>query len=306
MILALDRAVGTILQSLEKNNLSDNTIVIFTSDNGGTSIVNQRHINFPFRGWKATFYEGGLRVPLLMKWPKYLPKYSMNSEDIVSHVDIFPTLLHAAAATTRNAVTTPPATDAAAVVGEENDSSAGSETLSTSATATPHDGSSQKNDFDGVSWLPHILSSPLFSQHHQGKFQEKSQICQSNSRTHDTLFWRSGHYSSLRYCQWKYQISSNPSKVWLYDLVNDPQEKQNLATVVSESSDETKSTTKKTIANPDPYIQEVLRELSKRLRDEDRKQVKPLWNSLSETPVLVDKIFKESYVEGDEYIYWPN
>jgi arylsulfatase A-like enzyme len=249
MILALDRAVGTILNALEKNNLSDNTIVIFTSDNGGTSVVNQRHINYPFRGWKATFFDGGLRVPLLMKWPKYIPKYQMNS-DIVSHIDLFPTLLQAAGATT-----------------------------------TP-------NGLDGVSVLPYILPDSFPHQKSRNTddtgTQTDSQYCQSNSQIHKTLFWRSGHYLSLRHCQWKYQISLNPKKRWLYDVTSDPQEKNNLA----ESSDET--------------ILAVLDDLAQMLQRENERQVEPLWASLSETPLLVDKIYRESYVEGDEYIYWPN
>lgn len=39
---------------------------------------------------------------------------------------------------------------------------------------------------------------------------------------------------------------------------------------------------------------------------ENSRQINPLWESLSETPILVDKLFKEPYVEGDEYVYWPN
>jgi arylsulfatase A-like enzyme len=322
MILALDRAVGTILNSLETNHLSDNTIVIFTSDNGGTSVANQRHINFPFRGWKATFFEGGLRVPLLMKWPKYLPKYSMNSDDIVSHVDIFPTLLHAAAATTTPSPPSP--ATAARDEASESDMSAsvadvtsGDETTTSTATTTATTVPSVNDDFDGVSWLPHILSSPLFSNsnsHRNSPLSHKdSKYCETNSKTHDTLFWRSGHYSSLRYCQWKYQISSNPSKVWLYDLVNDPQETLNLATLVREdkegredkNKDEDGEGKRSSIYSM-AFLKEVLEELRQRLEFEDRRQVKPLWDSLSETPVLVDKIFKERYVEGDEYVYWPN
>ena len=67
---ALDRGVGTILSAIEESGKADNTLVIFTSDNGGPGYVGAPAINAPFRGWKATFFEGGLRVPLFLKWPK--------------------------------------------------------------------------------------------------------------------------------------------------------------------------------------------------------------------------------------------
>lgn len=57
VILAIDNAVGTILQTLEETGLKDNTIVIFTNDNGAPNWVMNPNINKPFRGWKATFFE---------------------------------------------------------------------------------------------------------------------------------------------------------------------------------------------------------------------------------------------------------
>jgi len=56
----LDRGVGKVLQGLADTNEADNTLVIFTSDNGG-----EQEVNAPYRGWKATFFfEGGIRVPV--------------------------------------------------------------------------------------------------------------------------------------------------------------------------------------------------------------------------------------------------
>lgn len=57
VVLAIDNAVGTILQALEDTGLKDNTIVIFTNDNGAPNWVMNPNINQPFRGWKATFFE---------------------------------------------------------------------------------------------------------------------------------------------------------------------------------------------------------------------------------------------------------
>lgn len=95
MIVSLDRAIGKILQTLNDLNLMDNTIVIFTSDNGAPNYISQPKLNQPFRGWKATLFEGGLRVPYLIQWPKKIPA-GVQSNAVVSHTDIFATALAAA------------------------------------------------------------------------------------------------------------------------------------------------------------------------------------------------------------------
>lgn len=97
MIRALDRNVGKVLDALKAQGLEDNTLVIFTSDNGGAHYIGLPDINKPFRGWKATFFEGGLHVPFFMKWPARLPKGSIYRQP-VGHVDIFATAAAAAKA----------------------------------------------------------------------------------------------------------------------------------------------------------------------------------------------------------------
>lgn len=97
MIRALDRNVGRVLQALKEQGLDDNTLVIFTSDNGGASYIGLPDLNKPYRGWKATFFEGGIHVPYFMKWPGVLPagaKFGLP----VGHVDIFATAAGAAGA----------------------------------------------------------------------------------------------------------------------------------------------------------------------------------------------------------------
>lgn len=97
MIRALDRGVGNVLGALKANGLEDNTLVIFTSDNGGAHYIGLPEINRPYRGWKATFFEGGIKVPFLMKWPAQLPSGTQSSAPI-GHVDIFSTAAAAAGA----------------------------------------------------------------------------------------------------------------------------------------------------------------------------------------------------------------
>jgi uncharacterized sulfatase len=97
MIRALDRSVGRINEVLEEEGLADNTIVLFTSDNGGPGYLGLPDINEPFRGWKITQFEGGIRVPLFVKWPARIPAATQVDEP-VAHIDMMPTLVAAAGA----------------------------------------------------------------------------------------------------------------------------------------------------------------------------------------------------------------
>jgi len=67
MIRALDRGVGQVLDALRANGLEDDTLVIFTSDNGGAHYIGLPDINKPYRGWKMTFFEGGVHTPFFAK-----------------------------------------------------------------------------------------------------------------------------------------------------------------------------------------------------------------------------------------------
>jgi arylsulfatase A-like enzyme len=90
MVRALDRAVGQVLAVLEEQGLADNTIVIFTSDNGGERFSK----TWPFTGQKTELLEGGLRVPTLLRWPvRVAPQVS---HQVTITMDWLPTLLAAA------------------------------------------------------------------------------------------------------------------------------------------------------------------------------------------------------------------
>lgn len=69
MVRSLDRSVGRVLEALRENGLEENTLVFFTSDNGAPAYIGLPEVNQPFRGWKISFFEGGIHVPYLFKWP---------------------------------------------------------------------------------------------------------------------------------------------------------------------------------------------------------------------------------------------
>ena len=89
MIMSLDRSVGRIVESLEANGLSDNTWIIFTSDNGGANYIGLRYINSPYRGWKLTLFEGGIKVPLIF-WKDGITSQEVSQRAM--HIDIMPTI----------------------------------------------------------------------------------------------------------------------------------------------------------------------------------------------------------------------
>ena len=97
MIRALDRSVGRIVKALEDNGLGDNTLIVFTSDNGGAGYIGLPDINKPFRGWKLDHFEGGIHVPFMAQWPARIPQGSVVS-DPVHHFDLFQTFAAAAGA----------------------------------------------------------------------------------------------------------------------------------------------------------------------------------------------------------------
>ena len=91
MIEAMDVQIGRVLQALDAHGLADDTIVIFTSDNGGERFSD----TWPFTGIKTELLEGGLRVPTLICWPARIPAGQV-SDQVAITMDWFPTLLDAA------------------------------------------------------------------------------------------------------------------------------------------------------------------------------------------------------------------
>jgi len=95
MIRAVDRSVGRVMDKLEAEGLADNTIVVLSSDNGGAGYVGLPDINAPYRGWKITLFEGGIRVPMFVRWPQRINP-GTRIETPVAHIDVLPTLAAAA------------------------------------------------------------------------------------------------------------------------------------------------------------------------------------------------------------------
>lgn len=97
MVLSLERSVRRVLQTLEEEGLAENTLVLFTSDNGGAPYIGLPDVNKPYRGWKLTFFEGGIHVPFFVKWPGRIPA-GATFTDPVHHFDLFATIAAAAGA----------------------------------------------------------------------------------------------------------------------------------------------------------------------------------------------------------------
>ncbi len=98
----LDTQVGRLMAELDQLGLADNTLIIFSSDNGPEDI----HINNashsgvgsagPFRGRKRSLYEGGVRVPFIVRWPKHVPADRVDDTSVITGVDLLPTLCRVA------------------------------------------------------------------------------------------------------------------------------------------------------------------------------------------------------------------
>ena len=227
MVMTVDRGVGKIRDVLKKNNIDDNTIIIFTSDNGAPGYIGLPDLNKPYRGWKLTHFEGGVHIPYIVSYPNKIPKGKIY-DGRVSNLDIFSTV--------------------ASVAGVDLN----------------------RNDlrdikFDGVNILPYLSG---------GNEGEPERI----------LFNKSGDYSFLIKEGWKLQVDLVQNKKWLYNLNQDPTEQLNLS-----ESNFTK-----------------LNELEEILNNKLSEQVKPIWPSLLDWPIFVDKTLDQEVNNKDEYIFWAN
>ena len=227
MVMTVDRGVGKIRDVLKKNNIDDNTIIIFTSDNGAPGYVGLPDLNKPYRGWKLTHFEGGVHVPFIVSYPNKIPK-GTTYNGRVSNLDILSTV--------------------ASVAGVDMN----------------------RNDlkdiaFDGANIIPYLSG-------------------ENEGEPERILFNKSGNYSFIIKEGWKLQVDLVQNKKWLYNLNEDPTEQINLF-----KSD-----------------LEKLNELELILSNKLSEQVKPIWPSLLDWPIFIDKTLDEKVNNTDEYIFWAN
>jgi arylsulfatase A-like enzyme len=100
MVASMDKSLGDIMKYLSAKNIANNTIIIFMSDNGGLSLSGARgniaHVqNLPLRAGKGSMYEGGIRVPMIVKWPA-IAKATTSIKQYIIAEDFFPSILEMA------------------------------------------------------------------------------------------------------------------------------------------------------------------------------------------------------------------
>lgn len=185
MTMRLDDGVGHVLATLDRQKLRENTLVIFMTDHGGDPKYGGA--NEPYRGQKATLFEGGIRVPCIMRWPARFPK-NKTIDGVAGAVDFFPTFCELAGASTKG------------------------QTL------------------DGQSFLP---------------------VVQDEAKPEREMLWELGAHTelkrkpwfALRKGDWKYLSTPNDGEM-LFDLKNDPYEKNNLARQFPDRLEQLKKRTK--------------------------------------------------------------
>ena len=89
MVETVDHNIGELLTALKKLNVRENTIIIFTADNGAMNVISDQE---PLRAGKGSYYEGGIREPLIISWPNVIEAGS-KSHIPVSNIDFYPTIL---------------------------------------------------------------------------------------------------------------------------------------------------------------------------------------------------------------------
>jgi arylsulfatase A-like enzyme len=202
LITRLDRQVGEIIKKLQELGIDDNTIVIFTSDNGahaeGGIHPDDFNSNGKWRGMKRDLYEGGIRVPMIVRWPGKV-KAGTTSDHISAFWDILPTFCE---------------------IG---------------GVAAPA-------NIDGISMLPVLLGHD------------------SEQKQHEYLYWefpalggrqaiRKGHWKGVRY-----NVKGNPeAEIELYNLDDDPSEKNNIASEFPEIIREMKGLFEKARAGSETF-----------------------------------------------------
>jgi arylsulfatase A-like enzyme len=91
VLAEMDRQIGRLLDGLKARGLEENTMVIFTSDNGALPTFDGAR-SAPYRGHKLALYEGGIRMPFIVRWPGHVPAGKVDERSVLIAQDVFPTL----------------------------------------------------------------------------------------------------------------------------------------------------------------------------------------------------------------------
>lgn len=201
MIASVDESVGRVMKTLDDLKLSDNTVLIFSSDNGGVGGYEREGIkkagditdNAPLRSGKGSLYEGGTRVPFIARWPGVI-KAGTTCDTPTIHVDVFPTFLELAG------------------------------------------GSAPANQvLDGESFAP-LLKDSAASLKRQAIFQHFPGYLGAGGGT-----WRTTPVATVASGDWKLMEYMEDKHLELYNLKDDLGEKNNLATAQPEKAKELQS-----------------------------------------------------------------
>lgn len=198
MIASVDESVGRVMATLEELKLADNTVLIFTSDNGGVGGYEREGIkkggditdNAPLRSGKGSLYEGGTRVPFIVRWPG-VTKAGTTCETPSIHVDVFPTL---------------------AEIGK---------------AAAP-----EGQPLDGESLVP-LFRDPAASLKRDAIYQHFPGYLGAGAGT-----WRTTPVGLVQSGEWKLMEFFEDGKLELYNLKNDIGEQKNLATEMPDKAKE--------------------------------------------------------------------
>lgn len=201
MIASVDESVGRITAKLDELGLSENTLVIFSSDNGGVGGYQREGIkakdttdNAPLKAGKGTLHEGGIRVPYVFRWKGTIPAGTVTSQPIAS-IDFYPSALDLAGASKKEGQT-----------------------------------------LDGVSYISHLKDPKNTTIERDALFWHFPGYLGANANT-----WRTKPVSVIRSGSWKLIQSLEDQSVQLYNLKDDIGEKTNLASDKPEKAEELKA-----------------------------------------------------------------
>lgn len=224
MIRSMDRSVGRVLQALRDQGLEKDTLVVFTSDNGAPGYIGIPEVNQPYRGWKLSFFEGGVRVPYVAQWPNRIPAGRRYGAPVTG-MDIFATALGAA------------------------------------GVPVPVD-----RPVDGVNLISHLAAG-------------------APAQPARALHWRDGPMRATQHEGWKLISADKPRRDWLFNLREDPTERNDLAA-------------------REPTRLAQMRDLQ---QSHHAGMPAPLWQSFIQVPIFIDKTLDQPRDPAvDDYTYWYN